>query len=302
MNDVYFAKEGEVGMTSTTGSYYCNIAKELQEEAAGRLMYLKFVNTSVAVIGSEQNQLMSKGVSNLDSINKDLQTQSSMFAFCAWIREAIKAKEELQNKVNRMTLEEWVEAQGLSLPEHLSYPSDLKYYSEQDVIDSWDIAKRFKYLKLEAFAAHYGKLIHPKGSYSNARKAAHEAVSNPITKDGSGRDMVFYYKNPSVDVKEIDAKFLELQNIYRGYEKELNQMKFEIKDSLNKLNCAVDEEFENKLAEWEELNKTAQVAISELRTQFNTWRTKELDRISKLKIVVPDDLKATFKVILEASK
>ena len=38
---------------------------------------------------------------------------------------------------------------------------------------------------------------------------------------------------------------------------------------------------------------------AELRSQFTTWRTNELEKISKLKITIPDNLKATFKVIVE---
>ena len=36
---------------------------------------------------------------------------------------------------------------------------------------------------------------------------------------------------------------------------------------------------------------------SSLRSQFNTWRTTEVERISKLKIAVPDVLKPVFSTI-----
>ena len=296
MNSVFFGQEG---MTSTSANYYANIAKELQEAAAERLNNLRFFNASVAVIGSDNKQLMIAGNTDLNSIEEDLQTQSSMFTFCAWVREAIKVKEEMQKSVQRLDIEAWAEEQGIELPIQPKYPATVEDLVTKDVIDSWDINKRTRYLRLDTFAAHYGKLIHPKGAYSNARKEAHTAVNQPIVKEGTGRDMVLYYREPSVDINEVDSKFLELQDKYRQYEKELNQMKAEIQDTINELTRRAYEEYQAKIDEWKELNKAYNSAWAELRAKYNTWKTNELERISKLKITIPDNLKATFKVIRE---
>lgn len=296
MNSVFFGQEG---MTSTSANYYANIAKELQEAAAERLNNLRFFNASVAVIGSDNKQLMIAGNTDLNSIEEDLQMQSSMFTFCAWVREAIKVKEEMQKNVQRLDIEAWAKEQGITLPESPKYPVTVEDLVTKDVIDSWDINKRARYLRLDTFAAHYGKLIHPKGAYSNARKEAHTAVNQPIVKEGAGRDMVLYYREPSVDIKEVDSKFLELQDKYRQYEKELNQMKAEIQDTINELTRKSYDEYQAKVDEWKELNKAYTSAWAEVRAKYNTWKTNELERISKLKITIPDNLKATFKVIRE---
>lgn len=298
INSVFFGNEG---LTSTSGQYYCNIAKELQEAAAERLNNLKFVDYSIAVIGNDNKQPMVVGNKDLNFIEVDLQLQSSMFAFCAWVREAIKEKERLQNEIDWMNLDSWIKQQGittLSMPVSPDEPEDVE---EQDVINSWDINKRTKYLRLETFAAHYGKLIHPNGAYSKARKDAHVAVNNPITKEGSGRDMVLYYSEPSVSIQDIDSKFLEIQNQYREYEKELNQMKAEIKDTVNEWTRAAYSEYEKLQEEWKVLTKEYQAERLDLSAKFSVWKTNELEKISKLKIVIPDSLKDTFKLILEAT-
>lgn len=298
MNSVFFGNEG---LTSTSGQYYCNIAKELQEAAAERLNNLKFVDYSIAVIGNDNKQPMVVGNKDLNFIEVDLQLQSSMFAFCAWVREAIKEKERLQNEIGWMNLDSWIKQQGittLSMPVSPDEPEDVE---EQDVINSWDINKRTKYLRLETFAAHYGKIIHPNGAYSKARKDAHVAVNNPITKEGSGRDMVLYYSEPSVSIQDIDSKFLEIQNQYREYEKELNQMKAEIKDTVNEWTRAAYSEYEKLQEEWKVLTKEYQSERLDLSAKFSVWKTNELEKISKLKIVIPDSLKDTFKLILEAT-
>ena len=80
MNSVFFGNEG---MTSTSANYYANIAKEIQEAAAERLNHVRFFNASVAVIGSDNKQLMIAGNTDLEFIERDLKQQSEMFTFFA---------------------------------------------------------------------------------------------------------------------------------------------------------------------------------------------------------------------------
>lgn len=302
MNNVYFSNEG---MTSTTANFYANIAKELQNAASERLNSVKFFKTSVAVIGSNEKQVMEEGNTSVDFIHKDLQTLSEMNAFCAWIREAIKEKEAQQTAVNKCSLETWAANSGIELPVTPEYPRDPKIPTETDVINSWDINKRNKYLRLEAFAATLGKYIHPEGAYSKARKRAHTALNNPITKEGTGRDMILYYTEPSVDIELVDDIFMKLQEQYRGYEQELNQMKAEIKDTINNLTREAYDIYAKECDKYNELSRKYQSSWNELRAKFTTWRTSELERISKLKITIPSALKNTFtciKEIADASK
>lgn len=296
MNNVYFGNEG---MTSTTANYYANIAKELMEAANNRLNSVKFYDVSVALIGSSEKQIMTIGNRDLDFILEDLLTVASMNAFCAWVREAIKEKENQQKEINDMDMEDWAEQQGIEIPVSPKYPNGPKLITEQDVINSWDINKRNKYLKLEAFAASFGKYIHPGGAYSKAREDAHKAVNNKITKTGEGRETVLYYKEPSVAIENVDSTFLKLQEIYRGYEKELNQMKAEIKDRINELTRERYTSYQEEVAEWKKLQEEYNSKMSELRLEFSIWGTNELEKVSKLKITIPDGLRVTFNTIKE---
>jgi hypothetical protein len=228
-----------------------------------------------------------------------------MNAFCAWVREAIKEKEAQQGVINRTDIEDWLKSNGIEIPVAPEYPRDPISVSEESVINSWDINKRNKYLRLEAFAATYGKYIHPDGAYSKARKKAHTALNNPITKEGTGRDMVLYYTEPSVAIEDVDGLFLALQSEYRGYEKELNQMKAEIKETVNGLTRGLYTTHQVALDNWKEKHREYSALWTDLRAKFTTWRTNELERISNLKITIPDNLKETFfkiKEIADASK
>jgi hypothetical protein len=297
MNNVYFSNEG---LTSTTANYYANIAKELQMAASERLNNVQMYNTSVAVIGSREKQLMSAGLRDLTFITLDLPHLASLNAFCAWVREAIKEKEEQSRDVRQLTIEHWAERMGIKLPEWPSHPTDPAVITEQDVMNTWDINKRNKYLRLEAFAATYGKYIHPDGAFSKARKRAHEVVNKPITKEGVGRDMVLYYSDLTVDPQVIDSTFMSLQDQYRSYEKELNQMKAELKESVNDLTRKAYEKYQLDVAHWKEQQKLYSSELGKLQSEWVKWRTDELERISQLKITIPNALKDIFRVIQKA--
>ena len=296
MNNVYFANEG---ITSSTANFYANIAKELQSAATERLNSVKFFKTSVAVIGSNDKQLMGDGTHDLAFITADLEQLASLNAFCAWVREAIKEKEAQQRSVQAKSMDDWAKEMGIVLPEIPKCPRDPEIITEDYVINSWDLNKRNKYLRLEAFAATYGKYIHPEGAYSKARKKAHNALNNPITKEGTGRDMILYYAEPSVAIGAVDAMFLALQSQYREYEKELNQMKAEIKDTVTSLNADSYSKHQSEMETWDKLHREYNAARANLYTQFASWRNAELKRISNLKITIPESLKGIFHEIKE---
>ena len=298
MTNVYF---NEKGITSTQGSFLCNIAKELQQAAINRLNSVKFFDTTISVIGSNERQLMSSGNTSLDFIEEDLQLVASLNAFCAWVREAIKEKEEQQSDVKKLTFDEWAERLFIELPTSPKHPSKPFTITEQSILDSWNIDKRNKYLELEAFASTIGKYIHPNGEYSCARERAHNAINKPISKEGSGRDTVLYHTTPSISIENVDNLYMFLQSKHREYEKQLNMMKAEIKESVTKLTVENNQHYENLLEIYRKEYSDYNSKLLELRSQYNTWITKTLENISKYKIAIPNNLKETFNLLKKIS-
>ena len=192
---VFFGNEG---LTSTSANYYANVAQEMIQAATERLNSVKFYQVFVASIGGGEKQLMTVGQTSMDFIEKDLEKSAEMNSFCAWVREAIKKKEEMISSISAYSIEKWARENGVEIPEEPDYPSSACRAEEKDVVDSWDVNKRNKYLRLEAFASTYGKYIHPKGAFSKARKDVHAAKNCPIYKEGSGRDLILYYQDPTV--------------------------------------------------------------------------------------------------------
>lgn len=298
MNNVFFSNEG---ITSTEGNHLCNIAKELQQAAINRLNSVKFFETTISVIGSNEKQLMSTGNKSLDFIEQDLQMVASLNAFCAWVREAIKEKEKQQDDVRKLTFDEWAERLFIELPTSPKHPSKPLVVSEQFILDSWNIDKRNKYLELEAFASTIGKYIHPNGEYSCAREKAHNAINKPISKEGSGRDTVLYHTIPSINIEDVDNLYMLLQSKHREYEKQLNMMKAEIKESVAKLTVENNQHYENLLEIYRNEYNEYNSKLLELRSQYNTWITKTLENISKYKIAIPNNLKETFNLLKKIS-
>nr|DAX08705.1 MAG TPA: outer membrane protein [Bacteriophage sp.] len=295
MNNVYFGAEG---LNSTSANYYANVAQEMIQSITESLNSIKLYKTCVSSIDSQSpEKIMSKGWKSLDSVKKNLEQISKMNAFCAWVREAIKEKDAQLISLKSLTLEKWIKDTGYGVPSTPEYPEYAVSVLEEDVINSWDINKRNKYLKLEAFASTYGKYIHPKGAFSKARKEMHNIENSPITKEGSGRDLILYYYYPTVDSKDVEKLFFELQEIYRSYEKELNAMKAEIQADVNRISMEREQEFRRKVDEYNKQYDEYNSAMRVARSDFNNWVTSERERISKLKIVLPSNLLDTFKEI-----
>lgn len=291
---VFFGNEG---LTSTSANYYANVAQEMIQAAAERLNSVRFYQVFVASIGGGEKQLMTVGQTSLDFIKDDLEKSAEMNSFCAWVREAIKKKEELISYTTACSIEKWARENNVEIPEQPQYPDSPIKADEKEVMDSWDANKRNKYLRLEAFASTYGKYIHPKGAFSKARKEVHAAENCPIYKEGSGRDLILYYQDPTIEVEKVDNMFMSLQDTYRSYEKELNALKAELKEEVNKLSNTQEQEYREKMAEFKAKYDKYTSELGELRSRFNSWKTSEMERISKLKIALPKNLLDIFEEI-----
>ena len=297
MNNVYFGNEG---MTSTTANHYANIAKEMIKRTEKKLYGVKFYQTSISAIGSSERQLMSQGSSDISFIDDALREIAEANSFCAWVREAIKEKEAQQLAVNRKDLNEWLKEQGIEIKKEPEYPDDYVNISEQNVIDTWDISKRSKYLRLEAYASTIGNYIHPGKTvknYNDARIAMHNAINNPITKEGSGRDTILYYVETTVEPDIVDTQFLKMQDMHRSYEKELNAMKAELKETVNNTNQQRCDEYQVKIDAYYAEHREYNAWKNEMRNKLNKWKVSETERLSKLKIVIPKGLKDIFQKV-----
>ena len=98
---VFFFSEN--GLTSTSANHVANLAKEYVQNIEKDLSNTSFINTSVTLIDSNNNVTTSigKDAAFLELVETKLNKISDAKSLIAWLREALKAKENLQAELNR---------------------------------------------------------------------------------------------------------------------------------------------------------------------------------------------------------
>ena len=284
-NKIFF---GEKGISSTSANHLANIAKQMVDQENAILDSTSFVTTQVKLLVSGSEAIIQTGNNDyfIKEIPEIIKKISEMNAFCAWMREAIKAREEELAILNTMTLDDFCKIQNIEIER---IPVRDEYITEADAIGKiFNIAERFRYYELEAQASTIGKYIHPGNKFYNARLNMHSKTCNPNSVNGSGSEMAVYSYSPSCSVDKVEETFMKLQSDHRALEASLNSMKFKVKEFV-----------ENHRAE---VNRKHQKAISdsvskkdELTARMNVFIDEEKAKLLSLKIIVPNFLERTFK-------
>lgn len=291
---VFLTKSG--GITSTSANTLANWAKNEAFAATIEVASLTFVNTRVELINGENAKTVGIGSKDPARVGQLIEKIAKLNSFSAWMREGIRAKESLLEKLKDFDEEDYAELKGIEMPKAPDYPEKVV---AKDVLDEMDVKKRNNYLRLEAFAAAYGKYVHSTsestGSVARARNELVEKLARPSRIEGSGRDSVIFSYTPSVPLADVDAMFSVLQETQRSYEQQLNAIKYSIESEVNKRNAEALEEYNKALAAYHDEMKALRAALQE-------YMIKERERIGRLKIVVPDDLKDTYEYLNSLGK
>jgi len=302
MNNIYYAKEGEYGITRTQAQHLCALASHLAKECETTLNNTNFVNAKVGLIGSSNMNICKKGLTDLASLTNALEIISSMNAFIAWFREADKDIQAEIDYYNKMSLNDYLEKNNIEMPEDVTPVYSPKYVTETDAINALNVKDREVYLSLEAKAAVYGKYIQDKGILTKARQIAHDRDINTISINEDGRDTIIYEYSLSVPVKDIDDYFNSLQFNYRNVEQQLNHMKSDLKAWVDAKNREISDEYQKLL---DEVNAKREARVSEvekLRAEFKKFRDAKITELSKYRLRVPEALQATEKMLRNLGK
>lgn len=285
MNNVFFS---EKGLTSTSASHLADLAQETLSAHEAKLKNLSFVTTRVDIVGSpsESGKLINLGydADQLSEVKHLLEEMAAMNAFCAWMREAVKAKEHAAKEVSRCSFEAWCKLMG---HEEVEIPESPQEIQRESVVDEMSIKERNRYFQLEAYAATIGKYIHSGGWLASAREDLQHKLMKPYTTDGSGKDTLIYAHTPSVEPEKVEEVFFELQKLHRQNERELNRMKFAIKQETDRKNLTAHQAYKSAYEQ-------ASLRYHQLLADYKAWQIKETDHISRWKIVVPEALQGVY--------
>lgn len=290
-NQVFFAKEGEKGLNETSATKLAAIASNLKTDAEASLENISFLNVSMDIVGGTGNKLESEfGMKpeTLETIITAVHRCGQLNGFISWLREAQKAIENERGNVLNLTIQDWADATNTSLPiAPESYKTNRKVYDFGSVLAMMNIKDRAEYLSIEAKAAEIGQLIHPNGSYDNARNELHRRIHKPTKCEGRGRETVVSYYTPSVDITKVDKIYEQLQKQYQNYESSLNHMKSDLRKKLDALNQEETNKQRIELAEYKKRMEAYSQAYHDAVLAFNQWQNDLLARVNKIKIAIP---------------
>ena len=280
---------GESGLTSTSANFACNVAKELYQQMESELENVCFYTTTVKLIGNSDISVLREGREDISSIKDTLHRIATLKSLIAWLREGIKAKENLVKEIENSTCKDY----NIQTPEN--YPEKEPVITEDDVISSWGIKQRNRYYYLETLCSQIGGYIHPRGTFAEERKMLHKIAAEPNRVEGSGRDTLLYSRRPTISTDAVEEVFLDLQQTYRGYQAELNAMKHDIQ-------VAVEEDGIQKAARYESEMKAYKDAVALASATLETAKKQALARLHNQRIIIPDSLKAIYEMVSKAGK
>lgn len=294
---VFFKKEGEEGvaLTSTSANHIANLAKEYIQGVETQLNNICFFNAEVALVGSVggASTIQTGGTSEvLNDLQSLLEEVAQAKSLIAWLREGIKAKENLMKDLQTISLEDWCKENGIVKPEAPNYGhvlTEIEYYV------SLPIKERNRYYQLETEAAVLGKYIYPDGHLSDARKELKDKLQHPHKVDGKGRDALIYTYIPTVLVAEVDNVFFELQKKHREIQAQLNAIKYSCKQAINESTNKVN-------TEYMAASQKYQAELKDVLGAFKTWKDEKSQEYSKLKIVIPHSLMGIYNTINSLGK
>lgn len=283
---VFFA---EKGITSTSANHVSNKGKELLKSEQAVLDNINFVNTTASLLSGGESRTITKGMNadSFESMHKTITKIANLNAMSAWIHEAIKAKTEILEYVQSLSIDKWAKDQNIELP---NAPVKEFPIVESDVIGTWDVAKRNKYYVYESYCSLVGKFIHPKGAFYEAKAQMNNAAQNPNKVEGSGRDAIIYSYEPSMPISDVNVEYNWLSTELRHKEAEFNKMKQEIVDAITEDKLAKSQKFNDAYVKYID-------TMESIRNKFDMWKTKAVKEVSALKIYLPQGPKQTYDEI-----
>jgi len=288
-NKVFFATEKEMGITQTSANHIANMAKEFVQKINEDLDSINLVTSKVELLSSTGDAKILKQEINVDKFKAVMETSMKIIHYnslIAWLREAIKAKEDELNEVSRTTFSTWAELTNNKIPDRPT-TSSFGTTTFEDELGKLSIKERNNYLALETQCAVLGKLIHPDGALSKARKEFQKRLSNQRDINGSGRDATIITYISSLLPEEVEDVFFKLQAKHREAQAQFNKIKFELEQTVTNTNAKANHDYSNALSAFGD-------RMDVLNTQYANWLAARRDEVSKLKIAIPESLGTTF--------
>ena len=261
------------------------MAKEYIQTLESKIDNLSYVGEEVKISGDKFSTKIATSKEDVESLDIRIQKIAKATQLIAWLREAIKEKQNAVNEI--LPMEAWIEREQEVYPD---MPSKEKTITEAEIIAGWDVNKYNAYMAAQTYATVYGEMVHPDGSISNARKGLTKAINSPTSVSGQGRDLMVTTQLPAFTQEEVDKQFFELQTKQREYQAKYNNYRYEIESIIQADEDKKQEEFTFQFNVICDTRKAIQAKYSKyVNEQQNYYRN--------LKIVIPEQLINIYKEI-----
>jgi len=265
------------GVTSTSANHLANLAKEYILSKKQFLESISFISTEIQVAGQTYKTLKSTSKEQLETIKDALDDITKATSLIAYLREAIKAKDNFSFiDFHQWLIENNKELEPPTLETFVKSPQDLP-------LDQY-----LSYINNQTAAAVLGEYIHPDGSISKARKKAEYSRNNPTTINGEGRDLMVTTNICDYTTDEINQIFFPLQKQHREVQAKFNSLDQKMNNEVELRNSALRDDYNKKLKEFRS-KETAYL------NEYNMAKAKAEKENKDLKIYIPE----CYKTIVE---
>ena len=294
-NDIYF---GEEGMTSTSAQHVSAMANVMVQDVKQHLMGLRLYEKSIRVIGDVECKV--EEVNNtLPEISEGVKQICKANALIAWLREAVKEREQAQQYIQDMTLDKWMELQGIEKPASPVPPMmpKINFQDYKTILDTGLSVKEYnRFVELNSALAVYGEMIHDKGLLTRQKNELARILQNPTEVKESGRDTIITTYKVDVNVSvDIDKLYTELQSEYRKLQAEKNGIEAKFSNLAMDYQTRKMEEWKASKAQYDRDLTRVNSELVGIQTQMQEWKKQRLEELAALKIIIPNDLKALYK-------
>ena len=294
-NDIYF---GEEGMTSTSAQHVSAMANVMVQDVKQHLMGLRLYEKSIRVIGDVECKV--EEVNNtLPEISEGVKQICKANALIAWLREAVKEREKAQQYVQDMTLDKWMELQGIEKPTSPVPPMmpKINFQDYNTILETGLTVKEYnRFVELNSALAVYGEMIHDKGLLTRQKNELARIMQNPTEVKESGRDTIITTYQVDVNVSvDIDNLYTELQAEYRKLQAEKNGIEAKFSNMAMAYQTRKMEEWKAAKAQYDRDLTRVNSELVGIQTRMQEWKKQRLEELAALKIIIPNDLKALYK-------
>ena len=295
-NDIYFTTEE--GMTSTSAQHVSAMANVMVQDIKQHIMGLRLYEKSIRVIGDAEVTV--ETVNNtLPEIAESVKRICKANALIAWLREAVKEREQAQKYVSDMSLDDWMKKQGIEKPVSPEPPQmpRINFQDYKTILDTGLSVKEYnRFVELNSALAVYGEMIHEKGLLTRQKSELARIMQNPTEVKESGRDTIITTYKVDVNISaDIDNLYTELQSEYRKLQAEKNGIESKFSNLAMDYQTRKNDEWKAAKAQYDRDLQKVNSELVGIQTQMKEWKKQRLEELAALKIIIPDALKPLYK-------